>query len=263
MYIIVNNKGEYVYYSKQDGKYKWTSDQNLATCWQRKDKPQNLISSTLSKHMRASGVMIKEYKNIKPMLKYNARRNTTVCNVVNDFMEVVNNCQDIRQNLIEQLSEVDKKISDIDHFLEFTDTNDADTINVTRQLQEYLRERRNIKNDIALFKVLIDFKNNPSELSGITDKIEGIYNKIYTPNILNDLFVKPEPPVDIAPKPIVRPTAFATRKVCKIDAKSGEVLDVYNSLTEAANKNNGTVSMICKCTKGVTKTAYGFKWRYA
>lgn len=53
------------------------------------------------------------------------------------------------------------------------------------------------------------------------------------------------------------------RKVIKIDVKTGEELEVYNSISEATIKN-GLISKsnIGTCCRGLKKTVGGFKWKY-
>lgn len=52
------------------------------------------------------------------------------------------------------------------------------------------------------------------------------------------------------------------KKVCKIDIRTNQILDTYESLAEAAEKNNCDSSSISKVCRGVRNTCKGFKWRY-
>jgi len=51
-------------------------------------------------------------------------------------------------------------------------------------------------------------------------------------------------------------------KVEKVDQETGIVLDVYNTLKEAAEMNGISVSMISMCCNGKCKKGGGFLWRY-
>ncbi|PGT01860.1 NUMOD1 domain-containing DNA-binding protein [Bacillus cereus] len=55
-----------------------------------------------------------------------------------------------------------------------------------------------------------------------------------------------------------KPNGFR-KKVKKMDL-DGEVLEVYNSLSEAARKNKTAPSNIGNCCRGMSKTAIGYKW---
>mgnify|MGYP005962867461 CR=1 FL=1 len=50
-------------------------------------------------------------------------------------------------------------------------------------------------------------------------------------------------------------------KIVRINKDTGE-RTVYNSMLEAANENNCSVSNISKCAKGKQKTCAGFMWKY-
>lgn len=57
-------------------------------------------------------------------------------------------------------------------------------------------------------------------------------------------------------------TPFKNKKIEKID-DYGNVIKVYNSITEASVDVGCTASNITYCLQGKTKKASGFKWRYA
>lgn len=50
------------------------------------------------------------------------------------------------------------------------------------------------------------------------------------------------------------------RKVAKVDVKTGEILKVYNRMTEAAEELNGSHKFIHKVLDKPDKTAYGYRW---
>ena len=43
---------------------------------------------------------------------------------------------------------------------------------------------------------------------------------------------------------------------------SGRLVAKYKSVTEAANKNGYNISALANCAKGVSKTSYGYIWKY-
>lgn len=68
----------------------------------------------------------------------------------------------------------------------------------------------------------------------------------------------------------VKNTDFAKRsltankyqlKVVQLDLKNN-IIEIYNSLTEASQKTNTQLSKICSCCKGKRKTSNGYKWQY-
>lgn len=56
-------------------------------------------------------------------------------------------------------------------------------------------------------------------------------------------------------------TGSQKKSVAKLDKKTGEIIEIYPSLTEAekANKANNHISAVCL---GKRKTAGGFRWKY-
>ena len=50
------------------------------------------------------------------------------------------------------------------------------------------------------------------------------------------------------------------RKVAKVDKNTGEILEVYDRMTDAARELGGSHKMIHKVLDDPNKTAYGFKW---
>ncbi len=49
--------------------------------------------------------------------------------------------------------------------------------------------------------------------------------------------------------------------VLKIDRKSGEIIDFYKSIREAARNNYISTESICEVIRGNQKTAAGFRWK--
>lgn len=62
-----------------------------------------------------------------------------------------------------------------------------------------------------------------------------------------------------------KPSTHLYKKVAKIDKNTGDILEVYNSITEASRKNGdigvSNISSVCKGNYGC-KTAGGFKWKF-
>lgn len=52
------------------------------------------------------------------------------------------------------------------------------------------------------------------------------------------------------------------RPVAKYDPATGELLNIYPSMVEAAIHTYGCSQAICRCCKGKIRTAYGFRWEY-
>jgi len=55
---------------------------------------------------------------------------------------------------------------------------------------------------------------------------------------------------------------FTAKPVCKLDLKTGEVLEVYPSGAAAAKAVGGDSSYISKVCRGIQKSSKGFGWRF-
>lgn len=53
-----------------------------------------------------------------------------------------------------------------------------------------------------------------------------------------------------------------SKAVQQIDIKSSEIIEVYESMTAAAEKNNINIGDISKCCNGKRKTAGGYKFQF-
>jgi hypothetical protein len=87
------------------------------------------------------------------------------------LLSLVKEAQEERQRMDARLSEVDKAIADITHELEVVRLNAIQAYKVTVRLQELLRERREIKHEIAAMRSLCDSIRSHNLLPTIT-KVE-------------------------------------------------------------------------------------------
>lgn len=55
---------------------------------------------------------------------------------------------------------------------------------------------------------------------------------------------------------------FTKRPVCKLDLSSGNILEVFESISAAARSVNGDSSYISKVCRGIQKSSKGFGWKY-
>ena len=88
-----------------------------------------------------------------------------------------------RVTLNNKLSEVDRKICDVLHYIEFNKLNACDGYKTYKMIREYRLERRAIKNEI---EILDDVYNNITKL--IEESINRLSNRKYKPRELPELF---------------------------------------------------------------------------
>lgn len=110
-----------------------------------------------------------------------------------DFNQLSQQLRDINDNkkfLDERLSELDRKITDIEHYLEFYTFNACDGYKLAKGLKEILKERRSVKNQMKLIQIL-----NSSTCAGMMMGVAGekvdkaiLGDYEYTPRILKEMF---------------------------------------------------------------------------
>ena len=92
-------------------------------------------------------------------------------------------------------------------------------------------------------------------LSNMTDGGEGFKNMIIT-----------EESKRLMSKKAMGTKTYSNNGMSKIVEKydlNNNLLEIYSSLREAAEKHKVDFKNISSCCRGVSKTAYGFKWKYA
>lgn len=96
-----------------------------------------------------------------------------------------------QQNLNTMLSDVDKEICDIMHYLELNELDDMDMLKASKMLQERRRHRREIKNEMektALMKSTFLDGAFGMKVQQSLEFMEKMKMRQYTPRKLNELF---------------------------------------------------------------------------
>lgn len=107
---------------------------------------------------------------------------------------MLNDLNVFSQNIIAQeeeyrnrLSELDKELSDIDHYIEFYPLSAYDGYRMSRMRKDRLEERRRIKNGLTEIGIIKSLKGDDA-LNGL----KRIETQQYTPRILIDMFEEKE-----------------------------------------------------------------------
>lgn len=121
-----------------------------------------------------------------------------IIDTINEVIMKLNKLEEYMNNLNKQLSVVDQKKSDIEHFIENKKLNMFQAYKVYKELYKVLLERRKIKNDIELTKVfrandtkLIKIKNRESLLEDLKTRNNDLNceynNKVYSKEELENI----------------------------------------------------------------------------
>lgn len=93
-----------------------------------------------------------------------------------------------KEELINQLSEVDKELCDINHYIEFCNLNAAQGYKAYKMIKDRRMKRRSIKNELDVLNMILGKKLSESVTNEITNAVLGMDKRIYEPRVLNELF---------------------------------------------------------------------------
>lgn len=90
--------------------------------------------------------------------------------------------------LLEELSNIDKQICDVMHYLEFNNFSACEGYKLCKALKELRLKRREVKNELELINIVNTHSCN-NIINGSTSKaIAGLETKQYAPRVLVELF---------------------------------------------------------------------------
>ena len=111
--------------------------------------------------------------------------------MLSTFCYISNHMDEYRNSLNGMLSDVDKEISDIMHYLEFNELDDKDMLKASKMLQERSYRRREIKDEMektSLMKSKFFDSDFNIKVQQSLKFIEKMKSRQYTPRKLNELF---------------------------------------------------------------------------
>lgn len=107
---------------------------------------------------------------------------------LNEIITVLSGSENRKEYLLDKLSSVDKKIVDVQHYIEFYDFNAAQGWGCYKMLQTLLRQRRNYKDELRVITAIEQGNIQTDSLSQIMEKIAEVQSQEYTPRALPELF---------------------------------------------------------------------------
>lgn len=107
---------------------------------------------------------------------------------VKDIARVLSRAQARKTELLSKLSDIDKQVVDIEHYIEFGTFNAYQGFMAFKMLQNALKQRREYKNEIEMLAQVEECRLNVTAISPFANKISSIENKVYSPRVLSELF---------------------------------------------------------------------------
>lgn len=182
------------------GKYVPTSNEALADVFGNKEA-NSVYQNNLSKALKSVFHVEKIDKPpalIKQISHEEVKSNTETVSVAENIQYWVDKVSGLnglasealhrKEELINQLSEVDKELCDINHYIEFCNLNAAQGYKAYKMIKDRRVKRRSIKNELEVLNMILGKKLSESVTNEITNAVSGMDKRIYEPRVLNELF---------------------------------------------------------------------------
>lgn len=144
---------------------------------ERCDKPPNNVKQVNDQDLANNTEKVMLSNNIKLWLD----KIETMNGLVDDALKY-------KYVLLQQLSNIDKEICDVMHYIEFSNLNAAQGYKAFKMIKDRRIKRRTIKNELAVIEIIISKKFSDSMREEIVKAIEKLDKRTYEPRILKELF---------------------------------------------------------------------------
>ena len=198
----IANKDKTVWVYQNKGSYTLTTDKARALIFDSKPAAEAVFKSNLSKLIKSKGVTVQtvgvqiegaeaksESKVVVTSLHSSPSESSKY--IISVLSEAVSKLNVRHQELAEQQSKFDGRVTDIEHYIEFNTgkLNACDGYKAYKLLQETLLERRKIKDELQMIQVVRD-KMNAEDIANVEQKISELEARVYKPRELTYLFEK-------------------------------------------------------------------------
>ena len=211
--MISDRKGLYL---RRDasGNYIPVRKKELGDVWDQRSKASNVLINCVSKNLRNKYSIIEieetviSYPQEEPIMKnvgtaikpkdkitkklldevIEDNQLSSLSVNIDNFAGFVQNAEERKEILSISLSDVDKEISDINHYIEFGKFNAYQGWLAFNLLRSRLKKRRKIKDELHILTQLGECKVNSAMIEDIKTSIEKLNSRKYQPRKLNELF---------------------------------------------------------------------------
>lgn len=200
VYVITNGEGSYIHRDEASGKYVPIRSFSKATQWDSIVKANGILNNSIAKNIR-SGYAVQLVDTEKTVVKENTDVQNDICfrnilddnieewlSKINTIMDVMSGSDARQQELNGKLSEIDKEIVDVEHYIEFGKFNAYQGWMCFKMLQNFLKQRRKYKNEMQVLNLIKQCRFDRNSLTALAKTISDIQNKCYTPRAFPELF---------------------------------------------------------------------------
>lgn len=196
-YVITDGK----YYIKKDkrGNFIPITSPTLANTFTR-DKAENILCNQISKCLRSRyhvECIEEDPPGIKSVTKTDLVKAEKVMEADNiqrwldrikDLNGLAKDASDRKEELVQQLSKVDKELSDIEHYIEFSNLNAYQGYQAAKMIKDRRIIRRGIKNELTVINIILGKRISETAQEEITKCINGLDHRTYNPRVLDKMF---------------------------------------------------------------------------
>ncbi|MDD6157577.1 MAG: hypothetical protein PUB52_11235 [Lachnospiraceae bacterium] len=199
MYFIVDMQGDFYKLGKREGlvRAKSREEAGMFTLFEanrhmsgKKEQFYSMIPVEEDNVEEQTSYDAPEYDEVEKPTMFDTLHNNWE-EMLSSLCYMSDHMDEYQNNLKEMLSEVDKEICDIMHYLEFNELSDKDMIKASRMLQERRRHRREIKDEMektALMKSTFLDGAFGIKVQQSLEFMEKMKQRQYTPRKLTELF---------------------------------------------------------------------------
>lgn len=196
-YIITD--GERFIYKNHSNKFVPTTSESMADVYPRK-KAEAIWANQLSKPLKKV-FRVEKYDNPPDKIKQVSNKNLQDTEKVmisenvqrwlhriSDLNGLASDALHRKEELLCQLSDVDRELCDVFHYIEFCNLNAAQGYNAYRMIKDRRIKRRSIKNELDVLSIILSKKISETATDEIKKCIKGMDNRKYEPRVLYELF---------------------------------------------------------------------------
>lgn len=182
------------------GKFVPTSCGAMADVYSKK-QAECILNNSLTKALR-NVFHVEKYdtevsKEVKPVTEKDIDETEKVMvseniqhwlNKVSDLNGLANEALNRKDELVQSLSNIDKELCDVLHYIEFYNLNAAQGYKAYKMIKERRIIRRNIKNELNVLNIILSKKISETATDEINKCVAGMDKRTYEPRVLKELF---------------------------------------------------------------------------
>lgn len=158
---------------------------NDAYMWSLKVSAENVLKDAKNRNANSDLVRLDSKYHIEEVCLYRSDVPNDIISdikVIADFADIVRDSAEREEDLLSQLSKIDRELSDIEHYIEFVDLNGVDGFKVYKKMQSLRQFRREIKYRLKIMHDINSQSIDPDVLKRLCSFFKDLY---YRPKVVD------------------------------------------------------------------------------